>query len=941
MKKILLLSILFIVSLSINAQNLGAKSNVKFNKKIKIERIKHNNQNQDKTQDKNTQDLHWAKILNENFEIWPPTDWGIYTLGEGDGWKSNTETSHSGTSCAFHDWGVYSATTNDWLVTPALTIDNNAYALNFWEYCGVGDYNLHKVVVLDGANPTTATELEVLYSEEGTLFQWIEKEFSLSAYNGQTIYIGFYYEGVPASYNDRWRIDDVIVGYPAVNDLAPDTITPTWVMSGTAAVPEVTVHNYGQVSETNYSVQLTDGAGYNKTVTNPGTITAENELIVQFPNWTPADATYTLTATVIVATDEVPENNTITNQCIVEARYFMSNNNYTICSGRFFDSGGLDDNFSANEDYTMTISSGDVSKMASVNFVSFDCGNFSDRYLEIYNGTSTSAPLIISSNNTNNGTDMLQTFTADNTDGALTFHFVCSEYILSPGWDANISCLTVPNVDMGIETLTPSLAVSGENTEIKVKIVNHGLNNATTWNVNVTDGNSYNETVTNPGNIEFLDTITVDMPTWIPASGYYTLTASVTITDDSNTTNNQLAINGLAHGGFSNYAVGGNTEAGIFNRVNLSDGNTTQIGTIADSNFPMADEYALNGIIYRLRNDKSISTVNQTNGNETVLGNITGASNYTPTGLAYDWIENKMYISLVDESNDITHIGTINMANYAYTEIGTITSTNVIAIDFANDGFLYAVDLYYNKLIRIDKSTFDIVEIGYIGIEIGFGQDITFDRQAGLLLTITNQISEDQSWENKYGYYDLTDGKFHEIKHMGTDQYATIACYERDEYVATFNISNGNNMLENAIININGNNLQTNSVGAASIILFAGNYPFTVNYAGYDEYSNTLTVTNANETLNIILNETVLVNNISENKISIYPNPTTGQFTIDLRGSARPRSVEITDITGKLIKQLSIDNHQLSIDFENQPSGIYFMEIQTENNIIIKKIIKN
>ncbi len=77
-----------------------------------------------------------------------------------------------------------------------------------------------------------------------------------------------------------------------------------------------------------------------------------------------------------------------------------------------------------------------------------------------------------------------------------------------------------------------------------------------------------------------------------------------------------------------------------------------------------------------------------------------------------------------------------------------------------------------------------------------------------------------------------------------------------------------------------------------------------------------------------------------ENQISIFPNPTTGQFTIDLRGSARPRSIEITDITGRTIKQLSINSQSTIINLKNQPEGIYFIKIQTENNIITKKIIK-
>ncbi len=86
------------------------------------------------------------------------------------------------------------------------------------------------------------------------------------------------------------------------------------------------------------------------------------------------------------------------------------------------------------------------------------------------------------------------------------------------------------------------------------------------------------------------------------------------------------------------------------------------------------------------------------------------------------------------------------------------------------------------------------------------------------------------------------------------------------------------------------------------------------------------------------------VETLSENEINISPNPTSGIFTINLEAFSRPLSVskiEITDITGKTIKQLSIDNYQLSIDLTNQPTGIYFIKVQTDKNIIIKKIIKD
>lgn len=85
--------------------------------------------------------------------------------------------------------------------------------------------------------------------------------------------------------------------------------------------------------------------------------------------------------------------------------------------------------------------------------------------------------------------------------------------------------------------------------------------------------------------------------------------------------------------------------------------------------------------------------------------------------------------------------------------------------------------------------------------------------------------------------------------------------------------------------------------------------------------------------------------------ISIYPNPTTGFFIIKGEnlpaGQASIQSIEITNISGQTIKQLTTDNlfqinlgnEQLSIDLSNKPKGIYFVKIQINNQIYTNKFI--
>ena len=75
--------------------------------------------------------------------------------------------------------------------------------------------------------------------------------------------------------------------------------------------------------------------------------------------------------------------------------------------------------------------------------------------------------------------------------------------------------------------------------------------------------------------------------------------------------------------------------------------------------------------------------------------------------------------------------------------------------------------------------------------------------------------------------------------------------------------------------------------------------------------------------------------------IKVYPNPTTGELTID-NGQLKINNVEIFDIYGR--KQKIIINYQLSIinsiNISHFPTGIYFVKIRTEAGEIVRKIIK-
>ncbi|HMP32362.1 MAG TPA: T9SS type A sorting domain-containing protein, partial [Saprospiraceae bacterium] len=77
-----------------------------------------------------------------------------------------------------------------------------------------------------------------------------------------------------------------------------------------------------------------------------------------------------------------------------------------------------------------------------------------------------------------------------------------------------------------------------------------------------------------------------------------------------------------------------------------------------------------------------------------------------------------------------------------------------------------------------------------------------------------------------------------------------------------------------------------------------------------------------------------------EDQVSIYPNPSYGEFTISLQGQDKINSVEIYDIAGQLIKSyIHQDSKQVSIILEGLRNGIYFTKITTDTNQLTKKFV--
>jgi hypothetical protein len=91
-------------------------------------------------------------------------------------------------------------------------------------------------------------------------------------------------------------------------------------------------------------------------------------------------------------------------------------------------------------------------------------------------------------------------------------------------------------------------------------------------------------------------------------------------------------------------------------------------------------------------------------------------------------------------------------------------------------------------------------------------------------------------------------------------------------------------------------------------------------------------------TLNLTMSFTG-INNLITSKLSIYPNPTNGDFTItglELLGTVS--SLSLTDMNGKVVKVL--DTKATKFSMGSIKPGVYFLNIISENKQEVLKIVK-
>lgn len=73
---------------------------------------------------------------------------------------------------------------------------------------------------------------------------------------------------------------------------------------------------------------------------------------------------------------------------------------------------------------------------------------------------------------------------------------------------------------------------------------------------------------------------------------------------------------------------------------------------------------------------------------------------------------------------------------------------------------------------------------------------------------------------------------------------------------------------------------------------------------------------------------------------ALYPNPTTGKFSITFSKALESAVILVTDLSGKKMLQYKASGNKVDFDLSSLAAGAYFVRVEEKGNVIVKKVIK-
>jgi glucosylceramidase len=108
---------------------------------------------------------------------------------------------------------------------------------------------------------------------------------------------------------------------------------------------------------------------------------------------------------------------------------------------------------------------------------------------------------------------------------------------------------------------------------------------------------------------------------------------------------------------------------------------------------------------------------------------------------------------------------------------------------------------------------------------------------------------------------------------------------------------------------------------------------------GYNQQWQLVPVTSARTAAAVI--QTMTTDEVAAHDIIVYPNPVASELVVKLaNGFEKGSVITVTDVTGRLLRNLPVMGTEYNLPISALSSGVYFIKISNGEKSITKKIIK-
>lgn len=149
-------------------------------------------------------------------------------------------------------------------------------------------------------------------------------------------------------------------------------------------------------------------------------------------------------------------------------------------------------------------------------------------------------------------------------------------------------------------------------------------------------------------------------------------------------------------------------------------------------------------------------------------------------------------------------------------------------------------------------------------------------------------------------------------------------------------------VLENATITCDG--IQHNPGEYTIEDLEPGTYEYTIIHAGYFDMNGSFEITDHDLEVSVtMVPDGTFVNDITIQDVRVFPNPTAGKVNVKMSGFSSEVSVRLTNYQGQVLQSRIVNpvgaEKQFDINLSGYAAGIYYLRIDTEEKVIIRKIV--